>query len=42
MHVEPIRGEDALSLDSTHRIMASVILPMDICPVPSDSWAGRM
>ena len=37
-----IRGEDARSRGGTHRIMSSIILPMEICRVPSDSWAGRM
>ena len=37
-----IGGEDARSKGGTHRIMSSIILPMEICRVPSDSWAGRM
>lgn len=26
----------------SYLIMSSIIFPMDICSVPSDSWAGRM
>jgi hypothetical protein len=39
---EKKKKEGALSWDSTYRIMSSIILPMEICRVPSDSWAGRM
>lgn len=37
-----VRGKGAPPRGGTHRIMSSIILPMEICRVPSDSWAGRM